>query len=87
MNRHTPSEIALALLLCLPISAAQKKTAQTMELMDPATSVALRCEQEIRVRINGKTPPSKVYASLGGSPALQLTRLGDSDEWGARSDF
>jgi hypothetical protein len=38
MNRHTPSAITFALLLCLPTAtAAQKKGAPAMELVAPAT--------------------------------------------------
>jgi hypothetical protein len=87
MNHHTPPAITLALLLCLP-AAAQQKAPPAMELVSPVPSGEQKGVIEVRIRtgVVGKPPPSSVYASLGGSPGVRLTRSGDSDEWGCQID-
>lgn len=89
MKHYTASAITIALLLCLPVSAAQKKTAHPVDLIGPDLSSASSGNVAVRVGIKvdpGKPVPSSVYASFGGSPGVRLNRVGDTDEWGGEID-
>lgn len=57
-----------------------------MELVAPAQGSVQSGEIKVSVRVKGKAAPSTVYASLGGSPGIQLTRLAGSDEWSGSID-
>ncbi|MCF7730605.1 MAG: CehA/McbA family metallohydrolase [Akkermansiaceae bacterium] len=87
MNHHTPPAITLALLLCVP-AAAQKKEAPAMELVSPVPSSVQQGVIEVRIRtgVEGKAAPASIYASLGGSAGVPLTRTGDTGEWGCQID-
>ena len=52
MKHRTTSAITIALLLCLPASAAQKKTAHTVDLLDPDPATVMSGDVAVRVRIS-----------------------------------
>jgi len=84
MKAHQQPAAVLALIL-LPLlaAAAPRKPAFTLELLAPATDV-LGGQTDVRVGITsaaGESVPSAVYCSLGGPPAVPMTRDGDSEAW------
>ena len=72
MKHHTTPAITIALLLCLSVSAAQKKTAHTVDLLDLDPSTALNGNVAVRVRIS--VDPGKPVRTPLWSP-FQWTEL------------